>query len=70
MPISVLFEYVFGIKPDASQGKIVWDVNLTQKHGIEQYPFGTDGELTLVCEARNNVNERPEIILHSNIPVE
>lgn len=33
-PISVLFEYVFGIKPDAAARKVIWDVNLTEKHGI------------------------------------
>ncbi len=69
-PISVLFEYVFGIKPKAEEGKILWCVNLTEKHGIEKYPFGVDGELTLICEKRNNINEKPSIVLESNIPVE
>ena len=36
VPISVLFEYVFGIKPDAGKKKIIWDVNLTEKHGVEK----------------------------------
>ena len=35
VPISIMFEYVFGIKPDAENGKIVWDVNLLEKHGIK-----------------------------------
>lgn len=69
-PISILFEYIFGIKPDAGKNKIVWDVTLLEKHGIEQYPFGVEGELTLMCEARNDVNEKPQITFESNIPVE
>ena len=69
-PISILFEYIFGIKPDAGQSKIVWDVTLLEKHGIEQYPFGVDGELTLMCEARSDVNEKPVITFESNVPVE
>lgn len=69
-PISIMFEYVFGIKPNASENKIVWYVNLTQRHGIEKYPFGTSGELTLMCEARHNKNEEPKITVESNIPVE
>ncbi|MBQ7839444.1 MAG: hypothetical protein IJ390_03020 [Lachnospiraceae bacterium] len=69
-PISILFEHVFGIKPNAAEHKIVWDVNLTERHGIEKYPFGTDGELTLMCETRGDQNEKPQITLLSNVPVE
>lgn len=70
VPISVLFEFVFGIKPDAEKERILWDVNLLEKHGIERYPFGVDGELTLLCEARKDVNERPQIEFVSNVHVE
>ena len=68
-PISIMFEYVFGIKPDAKENKITWHVNLTEKHGIEKYPFGTKGELTLICEARKNTEDEPVITVESNIPV-
>ncbi len=67
--ISVLFEYVFGIKPDAANGTILWDIRLTERHGITKYPFGADGELTLICDARGSVNERPNITFASNVPV-
>ena len=70
VPISVLFEYVFGIKPDAKNKKIVWHIELTEKHGVEKYPFGTDGELTLLCESRQNADEKPQITFKSNTPVE
>ncbi|MBQ2704935.1 MAG: glycoside hydrolase [Clostridia bacterium] len=70
VPISVLFEYVFGIKPDAKNNRIVWNIELTEKHGVEQYPFGTEGELTLMCEARQNADEKPQITFKSNIPLE
>jgi hypothetical protein len=69
-PISILFEFVFGIKPDAGNNKIVWDVTLLEKHGIEQYPFKTDGELTLICNERKSQDEKPEITFKSNIPLE
>ena len=69
-PISVLFEYVFGIKPHAEDGRIIWNVSLLEKHGIEQYPFGNDGLLTLICEARDNENQQPRITFQSNISVE
>lgn len=67
--ISVLFEYVFGIKPDAANATILWDVRLTERHGITNYPFGNNGELTLICEARENENEKPQITFSSNVPV-
>jgi len=70
VPISVLFEYVFGIKPDAQNNRMLWRVSLTQRHGVEKYPFGTDGELTLICEARDNADQKPQITFNSNIPVE
>ena len=68
-PISILFEYVFGIKPDAAENKIVWHINLTECHGIEKYPFGTQGELTLICKQRNSEDEKPEVKIESNVPV-
>jgi len=69
VPISILFEYVFGIKPQAEEQKILWQVNLTEKHGVQQYPFGTDGVLTLLCDARKDPNETPVITFTANIPV-
>jgi hypothetical protein len=69
-PISVLLEYVFGIKPHAEAKKILWCIERTEKHGVEKYPFGTDGELTLICQARRDVNEKPNILFESNVPVE
>jgi DNA-binding LacI/PurR family transcriptional regulator len=41
-----------------------------EKHGIEQYPFKTNGELTLICNERKSEDEKPEIIFNSNIPLE
>ena len=68
-PIAVLFEFVFGIKPFAFEKRIVWNVELLERHGIEKYPFGADGELTLICEARSDSSEEPKITAKSNVPV-
>ncbi len=67
--ISILFEFVFGIKPDVVKNKITWHVNLLEKHGVEQYPFGKAGALTLICAERKHPDEKPEITISSNIPV-
>lgn len=69
-PISVLFEYVFGIKPDAQNRKIKWYIQLLEKHGIRKYPFGANGELTLMCNARSSQNEKPQLLIESSIPFE
>jgi glycogen debranching enzyme len=69
IPITIMFEYVFGIKPDAANKKITWFVNRTERHGIEKYPFGVDGEMTLMCEGRNNSDEEPVVTVKSNTPV-
>lgn len=67
-PISILFEYVFGIHPDAKNKKIVWNLNLTDKHGIKQYPLG-EATVDFICEKRNTQDEIPVIHLKSDKPV-
>ncbi len=67
-PISIMFEYVFGIHPDAQARKVVWHINRTERHGIEQYPLG-DATVDLICEARNSADEKPQVTVKSDIPV-
>lgn len=69
-PITVLFEHVFGLKPDAEHGRILWDIRLTDKHGVDKYPLGKEGELTLMCQERRSEAEEPDVTIRSNIPVE
>ncbi len=66
-PIAVLFEYVLGIRADDEHEKIVWHVNRTERHGIENYPFG-GLSVDLLCEAREE-RERPRITVRSDRPV-
>ena len=59
-PISILFEYVFGIRPDAQNRSIVWHINRTERHGVMQYPLG-DTLVDLICEARASAEETPRV---------
>jgi len=68
-PITVLFEYVFGIRPDVPSQTIVWDVRLLEAHGVAKYPFGPDGLLTLRCAKRSRADEKPRIDAQSNVRV-
>ncbi len=66
-PISIMFEYVFGIRPDAENNKIEWHVNLTEKHGISQYQF--KGHIySLECQKRM-LGEKPQITVKGDAPV-
>jgi hypothetical protein len=68
-PVAVLFEYVFGLRPDVPNQKLIWNVRLTEAHGVLQYPFGEDGLLDLRCEARSSRQEKPVIQAKSNLPI-
>ena len=68
-PISVLFEYVFGIRPEALKNRIVWHVALTDAHGIRRYPF-KGGSVTLLAGGRTSASELPEFTLESTVPVD
>lgn len=68
-PISVLFEYVMGIKSDPVHGKLYWDVRLCEKHGIANYPFG-EHRITLTCEKRADQGEEPKITIEADCEIE
>jgi hypothetical protein len=68
-PIGVLLEYVFGLRPDASARRLVWDVRLTEAHGVERYPFGRDLSIDLSCARRRSPDERPRIKARASAPV-
>ena len=67
-PISILFEYVFGIQPDAMNRRITWRVSLTERHGICGYRLG-DATVDLICEARDSAEDEPIITVKSDLPV-
>ena len=65
-PIAELIEFIIGIKADYAENLIVWDLNLTEANGIERYPFGPDGLITLKAAARRQVKDEPQISVESN----
>ena len=69
-PIGVLFEYVFGLRPDAPARRLVWDVRLVERHGVKRYPFGRDVSIDLSCAARRSVDERPRLEAKATAPVD
>lgn len=67
-PISLLIEYMIGIRGDYVAGTIVWDIHQTEAHGIDRYPFGPDGMIDLHCAARQSSSEKPRVTVESNVP--
>jgi glycogen debranching enzyme len=69
-PIAGLFEYVMGLRADAPSGRLLWDVRLLESHGVERYPFGSNGVLDLSCAARGGAGEEPEVEISATVPLE
>lgn len=69
-PTSLLMEHVFGLRPKALQNRLVWDIRLTDGHGVRKYPFGGNAEMDLYCPPRNSPDETPRPVIHSTHPVE
>jgi hypothetical protein len=69
-PVAGLFEYVLGLRADAPNGRLLWDVRLLETHGISGYPFDRDGVVDLSCAARASAGEEPRIEAHSTAPLD
>ena len=67
-PISVLFEYVFGIRVDALAATVDWSVRRLERHGVLRMPVG-DAVVDLICEARASEEDEPMITASSDKPV-
>ncbi len=68
IPVAVLIEFVLGINADMQRDEIVWRISRTERHGIENYPFG-DKSVDLICEARDSIEEEPQVTVHCATPV-
>jgi len=69
-PIAVFIEYILGIRSDYSENKILWDITQKDAHGIERYPFGPDGLVTLKVQKRNSTSDTPVVTVETNIAFE
>lgn len=67
--IAVMLEEVFGLQQDVPHRILQWDVRLLDEHGVENYPFGSNGLLSLKCYGRETALEKPLIEVRSNIPL-
>ena len=67
-PIAELIEYIFGIRADIQENHMTIDVHLTDGYGIDRYPLGENGEVSVKVAKRNSKNDKPKVTIKSNIP--
>jgi len=69
-PVAFLFEHVFGLKSNLEAHRITWNIHQTDRHGVRRYPFGAEGLVDLVCEARNTALDEPRVTAYSSEPLD
>lgn len=69
-PIAVLIEHLFGIRSNVYEKKLTVDINLTDEYGIDRYPYGTDGLVSVRVKARSSVEQEPQVEINSNVTFE
>ena len=67
-PIAGLIEQIFGIRSNVYEKKLTVDVNLTEAYGIDRYPFGLEGLVSLKVKQRASANQEPQV--ETNVPLE
>lgn len=67
-PISVLIEHMIGIRADYVEGEIIWDMHQMEEHGIERYPYGPEGSISFLAQARRSESARPKLTIQTNVP--
>ncbi len=68
--IAIPLEYAIGVRSNFDQQRLVWDIRLTERHGIVRYPFGATNLLDLECAARSQVTESPAVTITTREPLE
>lgn len=66
--ISILLEYILGIRADVPSGRIIWNIRQCERHGVLRYPFGK-GYVDLLCEARGSAECKPPVTVRSTVPL-
>ena len=67
-PIAEFIECILGIRSDYSENRVEWDLRQTEAHGIDRYPFGPEGVLSLKAAARKSASQNPVITVSTNVP--
>lgn len=65
-PISILFEYIYGIHIQPEGNSVVWDVRLTDTFGVKNLPVGKGNFADFICHKRKRKTDKPDIRVKSD----
>ena len=68
-PIAVLFEFIFGLRPEFTQSRLSWQIRGIEGFSVDRYPFGASGLLNLKLHPRTTVLEKPTVEISSDMDV-
>ncbi|MEO6600382.1 MAG: trehalase family glycosidase, partial [Polyangiaceae bacterium] len=69
-PIAVLFEFIFGLRPEFTKNRLTWHIRGVEGFSVARYPFGAEGLLDLKLGARATVLDRPEVVITGNVDID
>jgi hypothetical protein len=49
---------------------VLWDIRLTERHGVLRYPLGATNTVDFICEARKSADEPPTLHIRTDEPFE
>ncbi|MDX2138823.1 MAG: trehalase family glycosidase [Chloroflexota bacterium] len=67
--ISIPIEFVIGLRTTTRAFcQLMWDIRLTERHGVLRYPLGATNTVDFICEARQRADETPELYIRADEP--
>ena len=66
-PIALMIEDIIGINTDVNNRQIDWNLTRTDRNGVKQLSLGEYGTVSLVADARADINAGTKIHLSSNL---
>jgi hypothetical protein len=67
--VSIPLEYVIGLRTNDTPHLLIWDIRLTERHGVWRYPLDASGTLDLVCAARPDADTPPNLRITTDKPL-
>ena len=63
--ITIPIEYLIGLR--WQDNILIWDVRLTERHGVLRLPIGATDQIDAICQARHTAEEAPQIELTTTL---
>ncbi|NLX09644.1 MAG: glycoside hydrolase [Chloroflexi bacterium] len=67
--IAIPIEYVVGLRRDTANDTLLWDVRLTERHGVLRYPLSMTESADLICAARSDRDDPPQLTVTTQAPL-